>query len=32
LLAVDDFLQEHFEWKIREHYFYNNGLMILERV
>lgn len=30
--AVEDFLYSHPTWKLREQYYYNNGLMILENV
>lgn len=30
--AIDKFLSEHPEWKIKEEYENNNGLMILERI
>jgi GT2 family glycosyltransferase/2-polyprenyl-3-methyl-5-hydroxy-6-metoxy-1,4-benzoquinol methylase len=31
LPAIHDFIKSNDDWKIREHYYYNNGLMILER-
>ena len=30
--AIDEFLEEHPEWKIKEHFIHNNGLTVLERV
>jgi hypothetical protein len=29
--AIDEFLAEHPEWKIKEHFTHNNGLTVLER-
>jgi hypothetical protein len=30
--AIDEFLNSHPEWKLRERYFNNNGLTVLERI
>lgn len=30
--ALNEFLSEHSEWKVKKHYTHNNGLTILERV
>lgn len=30
--AINEFLQNNSEWKLYEHYTYNNGLTILERI
>ena len=29
--AIDEFLAEHPEWKIKEHFTHNNGMTVLER-
>ena len=30
--AIEEFLENNDEWKIENHYEYNNGLLVLERV